>query len=589
MKHTMSKASPKPDAGELTWNGHSLGPSVVNWQRPNPEEFDKLLQNVALDLGWGRLIFGHTYASARELAEELCGERRGQRDIALYLRDPHVVLSLAPDRLFLDPSHTFRLWKTNYTQTATKPAGVVIRRIQTAHEIAEANRIYAMQGMVPVDERFVLEHQVAPLRNYFVALTAEHEVIGTVIGVDHVTAFSDCENGSSLWCLAVDPQAQVPGVGEALVRHVLDYFFGLGRNYVDLSVMHDNIGAIRLYEKLGFERIPAFCVKHKNPINEKYFVREPAGECLNPYAKIIVDEARRRGIYVKVLDGEAGYFSLQLGGRQVVCRESLTELTSAIAMSRCDDKRVTRRLMEAEGIRVPVQKSAADEETNNAFLARFGRVVVKPARGEQGMGIAVDITTPDQLAAAVKNARNHCPDVVIEEMVEGDDLRVIVINGEVVAAAVRKPPVITGTGNKTVRDLIARYNRRREAATGGESRVPMDDETLRCIRQARYDLDDVLPEGTSLRVRKTANVHTGGTIHDVTDQLHPDMIDVSIRVAAAIGIPVTGLDFMVPDVSGNQYWLIEANERPGLANHEPQPTAQRFIDFLFPETVAREP
>ncbi len=589
MTNASSELSEDDSNGRLTWKGHSYGPSVLNWQRPVPEEFDKLVRNVALDLGWGRLIFGHTYSSAQGLAEELCGERRGQRDIALYLRDPHVVLSLAPDRLFLDPSHTYRLWANQYPRSSQSVSGVVIRRIQTTQEVAEANRIYAMQGMVPLDERFVLDHQVAPLRNYFVALDERNEIIGTVIGVDHVAAFSDPENGSSLWCLAVDPQAQVPGVGEALVRHVVDYFLGLGRDYVDLSVMHNNTGAIRLYEKLGFERIPAFCVKHKNPINEKYFVREPEGEDLNPYAKIIVDEARRRGIYVKLLDIEAGYFSLQLGGRQVVCRESLTELTTAVAMSRCDDKRVTRRLMDEANIRVPVQMPAGDDPTNAAFLERYGRVVVKPARGEQGMGIAVDVRTPEDVATAVRTARNFCPDVILEEMVLGEDLRVIVINGEVVASAVRRPPVITGTGNKTVRDLIARYNRRREAATGGESRVPLDHETERAVREAGYELDEILPNGVRVRVRKTANVHTGGTIHDVTDQIHPHLIDTSVRAAAAIGIPVTGLDFIVPDVSGPEYWLIEANERPGLANHEPQPTAQRFIDFLFPETVAREP
>ena len=95
------------------------------------------------------------------------------------------------------------------------------------------------------------------------------------------------------------------------------------------------------------------------------------------------------------------------------------------------------------------------------------------------------------------------------------------------------------------------------------------------------------PHGERMRVRRTANLHTGGTIEDVTDRLHPEIADAAVRAAAALGIPVTGLDFLVPDVEGPDYVFIEANERPGLANHEPQPTVERFVDLLFPETRRR--
>ncbi|MEX0745064.1 MAG: hypothetical protein WD118_05640, partial [Phycisphaeraceae bacterium] len=212
-------------------------------------------------------------------------------------------------------------------------------------------------------------------------------------------------------------------------------------------------------------------------------------------------------------------------------------------------------------------------------------LVVKPARGEQGAGISVDVSTTEEVDAAVELARSVCEHVILEQFVEGEDLRVIVINNEVVAAAVRKPPVITGTGQHTILQLIDKYNRRRSAATGGESKVPLDNETQRCVKIAGHAMDDVLPLGESIRVRKTANLHTGGTIHDVTEQLHPDLVQASLAAAETLDIPVVGLDLMVPDVAGNEYHMIEANERPGLANHEPQPTAEKFLDFLFPQTV----
>ncbi len=394
-------------------------------------------------------------------------------------------------------------------------------------------------------------------------------------------------SGASLWCLAVDPQAKTPGVGEALVCHLAEHYMARGRSYIDLSVMHDNAEAIALYEKLGFQRVPVFCIKLKNQINEPFYTASAPEENLNPYARIIIDEARRRGISVEVLDEENNYFRLMHGGRSIVCRESLTELTSAIAMSRCDDKRLTHRVLRMAGLKVPRQYTASvdNDESNVAVLENLKQVVVKPARGEQGNGISVDVRSPKALQKAVTWAGRFCPDVIIESYKQGEDLRLIVIDKQVVAAAVRRPPVIVGTGRHNISELIEKYNRRRASATDGESRIPLDDETRRCIRQAGYDLGNIIPVEEKIQVRKTANLHTGGTIEDVTDKIHPDLIEASEKAADALNIPVTGLDMIVPDLEGSDYVIIEANERPGLANHEPQPTAQRFVDLLFPQTA----
>jgi GNAT-family acetyltransferase (TIGR03103 family) len=229
----------------------------------------------------------------------------------------------------------------------------------------------------------------------------------------------------------------------------------------------------------------------------------------------------------------------------------------------------------------------SDMRTAASFLERQGSVVVKPARGEQGAGISVDVRDATTLAGAIEQARALCDTVILEEYVQGKDLRIIVIGSEVAAAAIRQPAEIIGNGKDSVRTLIEMRSRRRAAATGGESRIPMDRETERCIDDAGYSLDALLPENESLVVRKTANLHTGGTIHDVTAQLHPTLRQAAVDAARALDIPVTGLDFIVPAVDGPDYAIIEANERPGLANHEPQPTAERFIDLLFPQTAVR--
>lgn len=570
--------------------GRSHMPSLKSWGPPASDPTARELpRNVIVDCGWGRLIFAHTFADNRELADTLRHERTGERDIALYLRDPHVVLALAPQELFLDPSHTYRLWLDRYRPARSQPRGFIMRKFRTLEDAEAINRIFAARHMVPIDPDFLRRNRNSRSLTFFVAEDSKTgRVIGTVAGVDHKRAFDDPENGASLWCLGVDPQTPHPGVGEALVRHLAEHFLARGRSFMDLSVMYDNDQAIKLYEKLGFQRVPVFCVKKKNPINEPLFMGPAPEQALNPYASIIVDEARRRGIAVEVLDVEANYFALTFGGRTIVCRESLSELTSAVAMSRCDDKAVTRRLLARAGLRVPDQVAAAGREENAAFLARHGRVVVKPVRGEQGVGVSVDLTTPEEVEAAVERARQTCDHVLLEQFVEGEDLRIIVIGFQMVAAAARRAPQVVGDGRHTVAELINILSRRRAAATEGESRVPIDDETLRCVKGAGFEMDSVLPKGVTLEVRRTANLHTGGTIHDVTPRLHPRLAEAAERAARAIDIPVVGLDLLVPSVEGPDYVIVEANERPGLANHEPQPTAERFVDLLFPQTATAE-
>lgn len=542
--------------------------------------------SAMLDCGWGRLVFAHTFESADALVEVLRAEGPDRRDIAFYVRDPHVLLAQAPQELFLDPSHTFRLDLATYRQASRRRAGFHVRRLSTRGDAHAVNAIYAQRRMAPTPPDFFWEVRDERALTVLVAEDAESgEILGTAMGVDHVHAFDDPEAGSSLWCLAVSPQAPYPGLGEALVRRLAEQFKARGASFMDLSVMHDNEQAIALYEKLGFRRVPVFAVKRKNVVNEKLYTGAGHDDGLNPYARIIVDEARRRGIHVEVTDAEGGFFRLTYGGRSVRCRESLSDFTSAVAMSICDDKRATRRAVEAAGVIVPAQLTLDTPEARAEFLQEHGSVVVKPARGEQGRGVAVGLTTPDEVEAAVKVARGFCEDVVVEQFFAGEDLRFVVIDFKVVACAIRRPARVVGDGASTIRQLIEAQSRRRAAATGGESRIPLDAETERCVRAHGHELDAVLDAGVEITVRRTANLHTGGTIHDVTGETHPALIAAATKAARAIDIPVTGIDLMVKSPREGDYVFIEANERPGLANHEPQPTAERFVDLLFPLSI----
>ncbi len=546
-------------------------------------------KEVAIECGWGRLILAHTFDDPQKLAAALREERPDQRDIAFYVHEPHVLLASAPQELFLDPSHAYRLTLAAYRPARDRRRGFTIRRLSGAKDAAAVNRLYALRDMAPAPARFFTEDRDPQAMPVFVAIDDESgEIVGTVTGLDHVAAFGDGNGATSLWCLAVSPSAKHPGVGEALVRRLAELFKARGLATLDLSVMHDNEGAIALYTKIGFRRVPFFTVKRKNPRNEKLFIGPTPDDALNAYARIIIDEARRRGIHARIIDAEGGFFDLTWGGRTVRCRESLSEFTSGVAMSMCDDKATTRRIVASAGVAAPEQIVAGGEKAElQQFLKRHGAVVVKPARGEQGRGVAVGLTDLAQIDAAIAEARRISDTVLIEEYVSGVDLRILVIDFKVVAAATRLPPRIVGDGVSSARDLIAAQSRRREAATHGESRIPIDGETERCLAEASLKLSDIPAEGQQVIVRKTANLHTGGDLNDVTAELHPALAEAAVAAAVAIDIPTTGIDLIVKDATQPDYRFIEANERPGLANHEPQPTAERFIDMLFPLSAAR--
>ncbi len=292
----------------------------------------------------------------------------------------------------------------------------------------------------------------------------------------------------------------------------------------------------------------------------------------DPYIQVILDEATARRITVEVLDDHHGELVLtHPDGRRLTTRASLSEHTSALAAWRCQDKLATRRVLEAAGLAVAPGRRATFDDADRAFLDEVGEVVVKPVEGQTGDGVTVGVRTPDALTAAIDAALEHGPDVLLEARAPGEDLRVLVIDGQVVAAALRAPAEVAADGEHTVGELL------HEEDVG----VPAD-EVERSLADQGLDLDDVPPDDQGVAVSAVANVHRGGSIRDVTAELSDHLRQVSIAVADAIAIPVAGVDLMVPDVSGEDYVVIEVNERPGLANHEPHPVVAAWFDHLFP-------
>ncbi|WP_286885579.1 GNAT family N-acetyltransferase [Aneurinibacillus sp. UBA3580] len=252
-------------------------PSLHSWSENIPKIKTKGMDaEVAIDVGWGHLIFGQTFDDHHKLIDLFLEEKTGRRDLAIYVRNHHVLLSKAPNLLFVDPSVTFRLWMHNYRMPKRRHGGFTIRFMIDRRDAERVNEIYRKCGMVEADQDTMIKNQYTQTFNYFVAEDpGDGEIIGTITGIDHKAAFNDPENGASFWALAVDPDRRAKGIGRALVRAVAEYYLAKGRSYLDLSVLHDNKKAIALYKALGFEQVPVYVIKRKNDINEVYYTGGP--------------------------------------------------------------------------------------------------------------------------------------------------------------------------------------------------------------------------------------------------------------------------------------------------------------------------
>jgi len=245
-------------------------PTLKNWgDLPEKKMFKKLKNNSYVECGWGRLIFAHTFKDNEKVANLLRTEEEGKRDIAFYVRDPQVIVSQSPHEFFLDPSHAYRFWLDKLPEMPEQK-NFHIRPANLDSDIESMNRIYSANDMRTIDVDSV-DKDRHKIRFYVAVDSDSKEIIGNVMAADHVEIFNDSEKGSSLWALCVDPQARYPGVGRALTIYILQLFSEKGRKYLDISVMYDHPEAIQLYEQLGFQLVPVFCLKKKNIFNQDLY------------------------------------------------------------------------------------------------------------------------------------------------------------------------------------------------------------------------------------------------------------------------------------------------------------------------------
>lgn len=318
-------------------------------------------------------------------------------------------------------------------------------------------------------------------------------------------------------------------------------------------------------------------------------------ETLGPTTRSLVDEARRRGIPAQRLD-EHSLIQFGLGARRKLIRASITGDTSQIGVQTAGNKDLTKRLLSAVGVPVPRGAVVRTAEQAQAEATKIkGAVAIKPLDGNHGRGVNLNLLTDEQVRWGFEQAAKHGRRVVVEEQFIGRDYRILVIGGQVVAVAERVPARVIGDDRSTVAELIEVVNQDPRRGVGHEkvmTRIAVDEHVREVLGRVGLDLASVPAEGAIVQLRATANLSTGGTAVDRTDEIHPDNASIARRAALTVGLDVAGIDFIAPDITRSVRetggGVIEVNAAPGFRMHlepsegQPRDVARAVLASLYP-------
>jgi cyanophycin synthetase len=315
-----------------------------------------------------------------------------------------------------------------------------------------------------------------------------------------------------------------------------------------------------------------------------------------PSTQAIMHAARQRGIPVMLMQKGVSFLQLGTGKYMKRVQATLTEETSCLSVDLVGDKYLTKDLLTKWGIPVPRGKIASSPKEAVAAGQQLGYpIVIKPLQGNHGNGVTLGITSPEEILQAFAVARRHHSKVLVEKHIHGKQYRVLVVKGEMVAAAERKPPFVVGDGTSTLRQLVAKENKNPLRGKGHDkplTRIDIDDAVKLVLKRQNLALNQVIPPGEVVFLRDNANLSTGGVAYDVTEEVHDETARLCCRAVSLLGLDVAGVDLVTPDISqplqaaGGA--VIEINAAPGIRmHHYPQKglardVAGKIVDSLFP-------
>ncbi len=325
------------------------------------------------------------------------------------------------------------------------------------------------------------------------------------------------------------------------------------------------------------------------------FIRFAQRRALGPSTMSLVRAAEERRIpWIRL--NEQSLIQFGHGRFQQRIQATVTSRTSHIAVELASDKEETNRILANLGLPVPRQRLVQGEHDAVAAAEWIGYpVVVKPFNANHGRGISIHLTTEAQVREAFQVAREHSRSVIVESFITGEDHRMLVINGELVAVSKRVPGHVVGDGVHTIEELVEEVNRDPRRGIGHEkvlTRLVFDHQAETLLAKKGYARGTVPAEGEHVFLRSTGNLSTGGTATDMTDLVHPDNAEMAVRAVKAIGLDVGGVDFLTTDITESYKEvggaICEINAAPGFRMHmapsegHARDVSGPVLDMLFP-------
>ncbi|WP_342618659.1 cyanophycin synthetase [Rhodoferax sp. GW822-FHT02A01] len=295
---------------------------------------------------------------------------------------------------------------------------------------------------------------------------------------------------------------------------------------------------------------------------------------LGPSTGSIVDAAVARGIpYARMTSGSMVRFGWGSKKRRIQAAE--IDATSAISEAIAQDKQLTKKLLAAAGVPVPTGRAVSDADDAWKAALEIGLpVVVKPLDGNQGKGVTVNITSEEQLRKAYEVASTFSDDILVERYMPGNDFRLLVVGDRLVAAARRDPPKVVGDGVSTIAQLVEQVNKDPRRGSGHSTsltKIRFDEIAKECLANQGFTADSVPLKGQRVNLRNNANLSTGGSATDVTDDVHPDVAARAVAAAHMVGLDICGVDVVSDSIlrplEEQGGGVVEVNAAPGLRMH----------------------
>ncbi|PKO34773.1 MAG: cyanophycin synthetase [Betaproteobacteria bacterium HGW-Betaproteobacteria-7] len=434
------------------------------------------------------------------------------------------------------------------------------------------------------------ECAIADLPGFESRLRARFPELGELIPTDHLDTVS-IAHALEFAALGLQAQAGCP-VTFSRTAQTIDK----GVYQVVVEYTEEDVG------RLAFERAEQLCqaALDDTPFDLDGTLKElrdlDEDIRLGPSTGAIVAAAQARGIPCRRLT-QGSLVQFGWGSKQKRIQAAETSFTSAIAEAIAQDKELTKQLLHASGVAVPTGRPVEDEDDAWAAAQEIGLpVVVKPQDGNQGKGISVNLTSEEQIRRAYRVAIEFRDDIMVEKYLPGHDWRLLVIGDKLIAAARRDPPLVVGDGTHTVRQLVDIVNsdpRRSDGHATSLTKIRFDEIALARLAEQGYNADSIPERGVRVILRNNANLSTGGTATDVTDDVHPELAAAAVAAAQTVGLDIAGIDVvcdtMLKPLEDQGGGIVEVNAAPGLRMHldpsfgKGRPVGEAIVGMMYPD------